>query len=178
MQPFQASVRCVCDYELPTLLLRSINIQTFTSIPSPLSYSFIYSGCCHSTDAPITISKYTCIPVYYYTKYYIHECCCCTAVASINLYCPAPPILILVSYPHAHVHYHRHQVHDTCGAGDAFAGAFLVEFQRSAGDLCASLQAGCAAGTAAVQLVGGSSVPSFELLSATSSATPSSSSSS
>ena len=59
-------------------------------------------------------------------------------------------------------------MHDTCGAGDAFAGAFLVEFLRSSRDLCASLQAGCVAGTAAVQLVGGSSVPSFELLATTS----------
>lgn len=63
-------------------------------------------------------------------------------------------------------------MHDTCGAGDAFAGAFLVELQRSGGLLKASLRAGCIAGTAAVQLVGGSSVPSFELLSSTSAAIP------
>jgi hypothetical protein len=76
------------------------------------------------------------------------------------------PHLYLLSSPLLY-----HQVQDTCGAGDAFAGAFLVEFLRSSGQLGAALQAGCVAGTAAVQLVGGSSVPCFELLATTSSAT-------
>jgi sugar/nucleoside kinase (ribokinase family) len=44
---------------------------------------------------------------------------------------------------------------DTTGAGDAFAGAFLVEWCVSK-DLRASLRAGCTAGSAAVTLVGGS----------------------
>jgi hypothetical protein len=46
-------------------------------------------------------------------------------------------------------------VADTTGAGDAFAGAFLVEWCLSR-DLRASLRAGCVAGSAAVTLVGGS----------------------
>ena len=57
---------------------------------------------------------------------------------------------------------------DTCGAGDAFAGAFLVEFLRSNGDLSVCLESGCIAGTAAVQLLGGSTTPSVELLDNTS----------
>ena len=46
-------------------------------------------------------------------------------------------------------------VADTTGAGDAFAGAFLVEWCVSK-DLRTSLRAGCKAGSAAVTLVGGS----------------------
>lgn len=63
-------------------------------------------------------------------------------------------------------------VQDTCGAGDAFVGAFLVEFLNSRCNLATSLRAGCIAGTAAVQLTGGSSAPSLELLSSTAATTP------
>lgn len=48
------------------------------------------------------------------------------------------------------------RVVDTTGAGDAFAGAFLVEWCLTR-NLRAGLRAGCTAGSAAVTLVGGSS---------------------
>ena len=49
-------------------------------------------------------------------------------------------------------------VRDTTGCGDAFAGAFLVEWISSK-DECKAIRAGCVSGAAAATVVGGSTRP-------------------
>ena len=56
----------------------------------------------------------------------------------------------------------KFQTLDSTGAGDAFAGAFLVEFMNTK-CIEMSLLAGCLAGACAVSVIGASTFPSDEL---------------
>ena len=58
---------------------------------------------------------------------------------------------------------YSNQSEDTTGAGDAFTGAFLVEWMTSH-DISRALKAGCIAGSGSCTKIGGSTCPDDKVL--------------